>query len=103
MREFLKTLGENYRILEIEEEVSTYLQICEIMRKYPKEALIFHNIRETNMKIVSGICNTREKIAKAMGVDVSGIIQRIVEATENPVPIDRYQDAKNFFEVSKKT
>ena len=102
MREFLKTLGENYRILEIEEEVSTYLQICEIIRKYPKEALIFHNIRETNMKIVSGICNTREKIAKAMGVDVSGIIQRIVEATENPVPIDRYQDAKNFFEVSKK-
>lgn len=102
MREFLKTLEDDSRVLEIEEKVSTYLQICEIMRKYPKDTLIFQNIRETEMKIVSGICNTREKISQAMGVEVSGITQRIVEATENPVPIDKYQDAKKFFDISKK-
>jgi UbiD family decarboxylase len=101
MREFLKTLEDDSVVMEIEEEVSTYLQICDIMRKYPKDTLIFQNIRETEMKIVSGICNTRKKIAKAMGVNVSDITQRIVEATGNPVSIDKYQDAKKFFEVSK--
>jgi UbiD family decarboxylase len=101
MREFLKTLEGDSRVLEIEEEVSTYLQVCAIMRKYPKEALIFQNIRETEMMIVSGICNSREKIARAMGVDVSGITQRILEATKNPMPINKYQSAKKFFELSK--
>jgi UbiD family decarboxylase len=102
MREFLKNLKDDFSVLEIDYEVSTYLQICEIMRKHPKDTLIFNNIKETDIKIVSGICNTREKIARAMGVEVSGITKRIVEATENPVPLEKYQDAGKFFEISKK-
>jgi UbiD family decarboxylase len=102
MREFLKNLKDDFSVLEIDYEVSTYLQICEIMRKHPKDTLIFNNIKETDIKIVSGICNTREKIARAMGVEVSGITKRIVEATENPLPLEKYQDAGKFFEISKK-
>jgi anhydromevalonate phosphate decarboxylase len=102
MRKFLKTLESDSRVLKIGQEVSTYLQICEIMRKYPKDTLIFQNIKESQMKIVSGICNTREKIAKSMGGDVSDITRRIIEATENPLPIDKYQDAGKYFEISKK-
>ncbi len=101
MREFLKTLKDDYRVLEIDNEVSTYLQICEIMRRYPRDTLIFQNIKETEMNIVSGICNTREKIARSIGVEVPGITKRIVEATEHPISIENYQDANNFFEISK--
>ncbi|HMK53512.1 MAG TPA: UbiD family decarboxylase [Methanobacteriaceae archaeon] len=101
MREFLKTLENDFRVIEIEKEVSTYLQASEIMREHPKDTLIFQNIKETEIKVISGICNTREKIARSMGVDVSGITERIIDATKNPLSIDKYQKTGKYFEISK--
>lgn len=71
------------------------------MRKHPRDTIIFQNIKEAEMKVVSGICNTREKIAESMSVDVSGINMRIIEAIENPLVIDTYQEAGKYFEISK--
>ncbi|MDP3066657.1 MAG: UbiD family decarboxylase [Methanobacteriaceae archaeon] len=101
MREFLKALANDVSVVKIEKEVSTYLQLSEIMRKHPRDTIIFQNIKEAEMKVVSGICNTREKIAESMSVDVSGINMRIIEAIENPLVIDTYQEAGKYFEISK--
>ncbi|MEG3225078.1 MAG: hypothetical protein BME94_06030 [Methanobacteriales archaeon Met13] len=101
MREFLKALANDVSVVKIEKEVSIYLQLSEIMRKHPRDTIIFQNIKEAEMKVVSGICNTREKIAESMSVDVSGINKRIIGAIENPLVIDKYQEAGKYFEISK--
>lgn len=101
MQNFLEILKKDFNVIELEDEVSTNLEAAEFLRKYPKDTLIMENVKESDMKVVSGICNTREKIARALNTDVAGITQKIMDATNNPQPIDDYIDVKDCFGVSK--
>ena len=101
MQSFVKTLESEFKVIKIDEEVSTNLEVAEYLRKYPKDTLIFENINESNMNVISGICNTREKIARAINTDVGSITHKIMHATANPVPITGYNSVKDCYDVSK--
>jgi 2,5-furandicarboxylate decarboxylase 1 len=101
MREFLKTLEKDYDILKVKEEVSINLEAAELIKKNPKDTIVMENIWESDIKVVSGLCNTREKIARALGTDVPGITQRIMEAINNPLPIEKCQSVQDTFTVSE--
>ncbi len=83
-------------IIEIDDEVSTEYEITSILKKHPHDTLIFTNIRGCDMNIVSGICNTRDKIARSIGTSVDKITENIIDATNNPTAIER---VFNFDEV----
>lgn len=101
MQEFLKDLKKDFNVIEIENEVSTNLEAAGFLKKYPKDAIIMENIQESDMKVISGICNTREKIARALNTDVAGITQKIMDATNNPISISDHENIENSFDVSK--
>ncbi len=101
MKEFLKTLEKDFNTIKIGEEVSVNLEAAEFLKKNPKDTIIMENIHESNMKVVSGICNTREKIARALNTDVAGITQRIMGAINNPMPISDCKSVQDIFNVSK--
>ena len=90
----------NDNIIEIKEEVSTEYEITSILKKHPHDTLIFTNIKESEMNIISGICNTREKIANSIGTSVDKITQNIITATNNPTKIS---NIKNYNEVYPNT
>ena len=48
------------------------------------------------MPVVSGICNTREKIAKSINCEVSEITQKIIDAMENPIKVDKFTDFGDY-------
>lgn len=83
-------------IIEITEEVSTEYEITSILKKHPHDTLIFTNVKDSEMNIISGICNTRDKIAKSIGTSVDKITENIINATNNPTSIE---NIKNFDEV----
>jgi 2,5-furandicarboxylate decarboxylase 1 len=101
MQEFLKTLGKDFKIIKIHDEVSTNLETAGYLKKYPKDTIVMDNIKESDMKVISGICNTREKIASALNTDVAGITRKIMDATNNPVFITDYENVRSSFDVSK--
>lgn len=101
MQEFLKTLENTFNTIKINEEVSAKFEAAGFLKRYPKDTIIMEKIRESDMKLVSGICNTREKIAMALDTDVAGITQKIMDATNNPVPVTDYGSLKDSFDVSK--
>lgn len=101
MKRFLKTLEKDFNTIKIDEEVSVNLEAAEFLKKYPKDTIIMENISESGMKVISGICNTREKIARAINTDVVGITQKIMDAINNPVPINDYKSVGDCFDVSK--
>ena len=101
MRGFLKTLEKDFNTIKIDEKVSINLEVAEFLKKNPKDTIIIENISESDIKVVSGICNTREKIARALNTDVTGITQKIMGAINNPIPIHDYKSAKDSFDVSK--
>lgn len=101
MQEFLKDLKKDFNVIEIENEVSTNLEAAGFLKKFPKDTIIMENIQESDMKVISGICNTREKIARALNTDVAGITQKIMDATNNPISISDHENIENSFDVSK--
>ena len=101
MKGFLKTLEKDFNTIKIDEKVSINLEVAEFLKKNPKDTIIMENISESDMRVVSGICNTREKIARALNTDVTGITQKIMGAINNPIPINDYKSAKDSFDVSK--
>ncbi len=86
----------NDDIIEINEEVSTEYEITSILKKHPHDTLVFTNIKNSQMNIISGICNTRDKIAKSIGTTVDKITENIIHATNNPTPI---KTIKNYDEI----
>jgi UbiD family decarboxylase len=54
------------------------------------------------MGIISGICNTREKIARSISSTVPEIISRIIQATENPTKIEKIESTEKSFKTSMK-
>ena len=100
MREFLKVLEKDFKVIEIEEQISTKYEVSNILKNYDKEIVIFKNIKESDMGIVSGICNTREKIASSISANVSEITSRIIEATENPTKIENIDKTSKYFQTS---
>ncbi len=101
MKGFLKTLEKDFNTIKIDKEVSVNLEAAEFMKKYPKETIIMENISGSGMKVISGICNTREKIARAINTDVAGITQKIMGAINNPIPINDFKNLGDCFDVSK--
>ena len=102
MREFLnRVLEENFNVIKIEKEVSAEYEVAKILREHPKDVLIFENVKGYDMKIISGICNTRDKIARGISVTVPEITKRIMKATENPMPVENVESAKENFNTQK--
>lgn len=87
MRNFLDKIGEE--ALVVEDEVSTSFEAASILREHPRDLVILKNLKESDIPVISGLCNTREKIALSLNCRVHEITHRIVEAMENPTPISR--------------
>jgi len=102
MREFLEILENEFKVVTIEEEISTKYEASKILKEHDKDVIIFENIKKSDIRIISGICNTREKIARALSINVPGISSRIIEAMENPIPIKRILRTNEKFHFSKK-
>ncbi len=100
MKEFLKVLEKDFKIIKIKDEISTKYEVAKNLKKYDKDVVIFENIKESDMSIISGICNTRQKIAASISATVPQITSRIVEAIDNPTPIDKVEKIGQNFQTS---
>ena len=97
MRDFLKNIEDDFNFIKIKEQVSIKFEVSKILKEHDKDVVIFENIKESDMGIISGICNTREKIASSIGTTIPHIGSKIIEATENPTPIENIEGtSKNF-------
>ena len=83
-------------IIEIAEELSPEFEVGKVLRKYPKDTVIIKNVKGFDMPVVSGICNTRDKIAKSINCEVSEITQKIIDAMENPIKVDKFTDFSEY-------
>ena len=92
MENFLNLIKKDYEILKIKEEVSSEYEAARILREHPKKTVVLENVKGYDISIISGICNTREKIAKSLGCNVDEILQKVIKATENPQKITKSSD-----------
>ena len=48
------------------------------------------------MPVISGICNTRDKIAESINCEVSEITEKIIDAMEKPIKVDKFTDFSEY-------
>ena len=87
---------EDDNIIEITEELSDEFEVAKALRQYPKDTVIVKNVKGFDMPVISGICNTRQKIAKSINCEVSEITEKIIEAMEKPVKVDKFTDFSDY-------
>ena len=83
-------------IIEIADELSTEYEISKVLREYPKDTVIVKNVKGYDMPVVTGICNTRDKIAKSINCEVSEITEKIIDAMENPLEVTKFTDFSDY-------
>ncbi len=87
----------NYEnVIEINDEVSSEFEISRILRDYPKDTVVIKNPKDSKIPVISGICNTREKIAKSINCEVSEITEKIINASDNPIKVDKFTDFSEY-------
>ena len=87
---------DNENIREITEELSNEFEVAKVLRKYPKDTVLIKNVKGFDLPVISGICNTREKIAKSINCEVSEITQKIIDAMEKPIKVDKFTDFSQY-------
>ena len=83
-------------IIEITDELSSEYEISKVLRQYPKDTVIVKNVKGFDMPVITGICNTRDKIAKSINCEVSEITEKIISAMENPLEVTKFTDFSDY-------
>ena len=83
-------------LIEINDELSSEFEVAKVLRQYPKDTVIINNVKGFDMPVISGICNTRDKIAKSINCEVSEITEKIIDAMENPIKVDKFTDFSEY-------
>lgn len=88
LRPFLKSeLGISGEVLKFDKELSPKFTIPSIMKdKDNGPVLIFNKVKGNDLRIVSGLCGTRERIFRAIGADNRTYYSRIINSTSCPTP-----------------
>lgn len=83
-------------IIEINDELNCEFEVAKVLRQYPKDTVILTNVKNSEMPVISGICNTREKIAKSINCEVNEITSKIIEASDNPIKVENFTDFSEY-------
>jgi UbiD family decarboxylase len=72
-------------LIRFVEPFSIKYEVSAALRRFDgAKALFFEEIKESSTKIVGGICGTRSRILKGLGVEPKDLNNRLLEATRNP-------------------
>ena len=83
-------------VIEINDELSSEFEVARVLRDYPKDTVVINNVKGFDIPIISGICNTRDKIAESINCEVSEITEKIIEASDNPIKVDKFTDFSEY-------
>lgn len=86
IRTFLDELESSGELKRVSEKVSTRFEVSRLMMENDGgSALFFDNLRDHETHLVSGLCGTKKRLARALGKGEDQIYQTINHAISNPV------------------
>ncbi len=94
MRDFLADLGRTGELAHVEKAVSTKYEIAAVASKLDGKALLFENVREAGgYRVVTGVCGTREALARSLGLRSDQVLTKVLESIERPKPFRTVEKA----------
>jgi len=73
-------------VIRIKEPLSARYEIPAALHRFDGgKALLFEKTKETDTRVVGGVCGARHRILKGLGLTPENLYERIIDATKNPV------------------
>ena len=86
LRGYLKQLEKKNELLKIKEPISAKLEIAAVMQRFDADkALLFEKVDGYDVKVVGGVCGTRERILQGLGVESMELYPLLQQAIRNPM------------------
>jgi 2,5-furandicarboxylate decarboxylase 1 len=85
LRSFLKQLEEKNDLIKIKEPLSTRLEIAAALQRFDAgKVLLFEKVKGYDVKVVGGVCGTRDRILHGLGINAKDLYPRLQQAIKNP-------------------
>jgi len=84
LREFLRRLEEENKLVRIQKEVSVKYEIANIMYSLNEQPVIFENVKGYEFPVFGGITSNRDIIAEGLGTTKENLLMKQVEALRHP-------------------
>ena len=86
LRDFVKQMERKKEVVHVKDKLSTVLEISYVMKKFDERGsmLLFENVRNYNTPIIGNVCGTRDRICKALDVELNGLYGRLIEGWRSP-------------------
>ncbi|MCS7369262.1 MAG: UbiD family decarboxylase, partial [archaeon GBS-70-058] len=83
IREFLRKLEVEGKLIKIKREVSVYYEAAEIMATLNGKPVYLEKIKESNIPVAGNLLSSRQLVAMALNVEVEGILHKLNWAMNN--------------------
>jgi 2,5-furandicarboxylate decarboxylase 1 len=94
LRRFLDHMEQQGQVVHIADKMSLKFEISSILNAFSDgPVFLFENVEGYKVKVVGNVCNTRERICKALGIQSEGLYQRLNDALLYPKPPRVVEDA----------
>lgn len=85
-RAFLKQIEEDGDLIRIKEPLSAKLEVSAALQRFDAgKALLFEKVEGYETKVVGGVCGTRGRILKGLGVEAKDLYPALQKAIKSPV------------------
>ena len=84
MRELIDKVKKKGELTIVKREVDPYLEMASIQSQLDGKVVLYEKVKGSDMKVISGICSSREYFALALGVDKKNLLHTMIKAMKNP-------------------
>ena len=93
LRDFVKELDEQGKLVHIEREVDTHLEAATILAKLEGHVVKFEKIKGHDLQVIGGTGSSRDLIAASMHITKPELLFKQSDATKNPTPVETVENA----------
>jgi len=83
IREFMRKLEVEGKLIKVKREVSVYYEAAEIMATLDGKPVYLEKIKESNIPVAGNLLSSRQLVAMALNVEVGGILHKLNWAMNN--------------------
>lgn len=83
-RDFIEKLRNEGKLQVIDKPVSKRLEASGLLKALEDRVVLFNKIKESDFRVVGNIFSTKELIAKYLGIKPEELIQKMINAIDNP-------------------
>jgi 2,5-furandicarboxylate decarboxylase 1 len=84
LRNFMEQLDNEGLLMRIDKKVDPHLEMAQILKEKDGQTVLFENVRNSEYKVVAGVCSSRDYFAKAIGCSKDDLIFKIADAIAKP-------------------